>query len=327
VWLQHYNYTQSANATLNSILGYMRHLPNWVWHGGARSMGDLGNNGKFFVNRGTERMLMHVRRGSGRREEGGRGRKGTRATATHAHLHFFPTPLPVAPHTHKQYRSGLNNIPVLEGYRFNPDDTFLLSLGMGALSGQLNNIDPSTGATSMGFHSVPFVLDFDPHSGDFGCGFFGLTLESASTITFDAGLGQWLCYLCNVGSQTGALAPTRVAYEVRDAYRARTFLEPVGAYLVAEAGVLQSVLLDLAAKTATVVFAPATAAPAAPAPHASSPFSFLRLSVTKTAPARPGSSFAVADAQGNPLPVVRGAFQIPPAASDADTTTVVLSWQ
>jgi hypothetical protein len=35
----------------------------------------------------------------------------------------------------------------------------------------------------MGFHSVPFVLDFDPRSGDYGCGFFGITTEAASIIT------------------------------------------------------------------------------------------------------------------------------------------------
>lgn len=28
------------------------------------------------------------------------------------------------------YRAGLNNIPVLEGYRYNPDDWYLLQVGM-----------------------------------------------------------------------------------------------------------------------------------------------------------------------------------------------------
>ena len=74
VWLQHYGYADAANRTLNCILAYMRLLPNWAWHGGATSQGDLGNNGKWFINRGGERILQH-------------------------------------------YRAGLNNIPIIEGYR------------------------------------------------------------------------------------------------------------------------------------------------------------------------------------------------------------------
>ena len=30
-----------------------------------------------------------------------------------------------------------------------------------------------SGSVSMGFHSFPFVLEFDPRSGDYGLGFFG----------------------------------------------------------------------------------------------------------------------------------------------------------
>ena len=129
VWLQRYGYTEAANRTLNCILAYMRLLPNWAWHGGATSQGDLGNNGKWFINRGGERLLQH-------------------------------------------YRAGLNNIPVLEAYRANPDDFFLLEVGMGALTGSLANID-ANGAPSMGYHSSPFINEYDPRSGDYGCGFFG----------------------------------------------------------------------------------------------------------------------------------------------------------
>jgi hypothetical protein len=58
--------------------------------------------------------------------------------------------------------------------------------------------------------------------------------------------------------------------------------------------------------------------------HASAPFSNLRLNVTKSAPQRPGSGFALADASGNNVPVVRGAYQFPPAASGV--TKATLSW-
>jgi hypothetical protein len=260
----------------------MRLIPNWAWHGGAMSLGDLGNNGKYFINRGGERLLQH-------------------------------------------YRSGLNNIPVLEAYRYNPDDAFLLELGMGAQTGQLTNID-ETGATSMGFHSFPFVLEHDAYSGDYGCGFFGHTVEASSTLVAHPTLG-WQCFLCNLGP--GATA-TAASFAPVDSYRVRAFLEPLGVYLVAQAGNLAAIAVDLAARTATITFAPALASPASVAGrHATRPFSFLSLLVTKTsAPGvRPGSAFALADASGNPVPLVRGAYQITPAASDADGTVVTLSWQ
>lgn len=42
----------------------------------------------------------------------------------------------------------------------------LLLRAQGALTGQLTNIDES-GATSMGYHSAPFVETHDPHSGEY----------------------------------------------------------------------------------------------------------------------------------------------------------------
>ena len=43
------------------------------------------------------------------------------------------------------YRSGLNMIPLVEWFRGHPDEYFLLEVAMGAMSGQMANID-STGA-------------------------------------------------------------------------------------------------------------------------------------------------------------------------------------
>ena len=77
------------------------------------------------------------------------------------------------------YRSGLNAIPLLEWYQRHPDDLFLLEPALGAVAGQMNNIDEH-GAPSMMMHMEPHILDFDPHSGDFGLGFFGCSLSSAS---------------------------------------------------------------------------------------------------------------------------------------------------
>ena len=138
------------------------------------------------------------------------------------------------------YRAGLNNIPIVEAYQANPDDYFLLETGMGALTGQLANIDV-TGATSMGFHSYPFVLDYDPRSGDYGCGFFGITTEAVSTVTLHSVYG-WQCFLCNVGPGT---TPTSVSYAVADSYHVRSFIEPIGILITAMAGNLQVRVLCL----------------------------------------------------------------------------------
>ena len=70
-------------------------------------------------------------------------------------------------------------IPLIEWYRANPDDLFLLEVSMGAIAGQMCNIDED-GATSMMFHVLPHVMAFDPHSGDYGLGFFGHSLESGA---------------------------------------------------------------------------------------------------------------------------------------------------
>ena len=276
VWLSHFGYDAAANRTLDAVLGYMRALPNWAWNGGARSMGDLGNNGKWFINRGSERVLMH-------------------------------------------YRAGLNAIPLIEAYRAHPDDFFLLPIAMGAIAGQMTNID-AAGAASMGFHSFPFVLEHDPRSGDYGLGFFGLSIESGAYVVRhpDPAVG-WACFLCNVlgGSSTAvSVAPA-------DAYHVRAYLEPLGVLLVAQAGVLARLDLDTAARTCVVTFAPAADTPAG-----ARLYSTLRLQAVKaSAPGvRPGSSFALQDAGGQPVPVVRGAWAITPAASDADPTVVTLTW-
>ena len=121
-------------------------------------MGDIGNNGKYLATFGT-------------------------SVADRGNMH---------------YRSGLNMIPLIEWYRRHPEEgTFLLEVAMGAISGQMANIDPRTGATSMMMHMVAHSLAYDPHSGDFGLGFFGNALESGAYYVEDPTLGRFA--LCEVG--------------------------------------------------------------------------------------------------------------------------------
>ena len=70
-------------------------------------------------------------------------------------------------------------------------------------------------------------MDFDPHSGDYGLGFFGNALESGAYYVQHARLGA-LCYLCTAttNSTTGVSTITP-----EDAYHRRVFLQPLGVYL------------------------------------------------------------------------------------------------
>jgi len=269
VWLTYFNYTASAAQTLECVLGYMRKFfPNWAWNGGARSMGDLGNNGKWFINRGVERVLMH-------------------------------------------YRAGLNMIPLIEAYRANPDDLLLLEISMGSLVGQLTNIDDS-GATSMGFHSYPFVLEHDPHSGDYGLGFFGHTLEASSFAILHPDY-SWQCYLCDIINSTS----TSIHWAPRDSYRVRTYVERLGLYLVAQTGNFQELSLDLAGSNLQITFVPR---------GTNSGYTYIRLEVKKEAKSRPGSNFAVYEQDGTKSSIVRGAYQIPPNSVSTAATVVNLKW-
>merc|ERR1712146_305205 len=102
---------------------------------------------------------------------------------------------------------------------------------MGAIGGQMTNIDPTTGAASMMYHAVPHMLAHDPHSGDYGLGFFGNSLESGAYYVKDADLGA-LCFLCD-------LTPTNLIVP-KDAYRIAVFFEPIGLYMTSECGTFAS---------------------------------------------------------------------------------------
>ena len=143
VWLLQFanavnGYRADAKRTVDHVLSYMRSSATWAYNGGSRSWGDLGNNGLWQVTSGT-------------------------GFETRGNFH---------------YRSGLNAIPLLEWYRQNPDDVFLLEPGLGAVAGQMASIDEH-GAPSMMLHMEPHILDYDPHSGDYGLGFFGCSLQAS----------------------------------------------------------------------------------------------------------------------------------------------------
>ena len=184
-------------------------------------------------------------------------------------------------------------------------------------------------------------MEHDAYSGDYGLGFFGSSLEASSTFVLHPTLGP-LCYLCDLAS-TAATTPATptiptvgmaagadaandddddaTVYSIlpRDAYRSRVYLEPLGLYVQADAGVLQQLDLSLTQRTLTITFAP----PAASAAGART-YSSLRLRADKYSRAglRPGHNFTVLSPSG--VPSVRGAFEIPVQGEGA--ITVSLGW-
>jgi hypothetical protein len=180
---------------------------------------------------------------------------------------------------------------------------------IGAQSGQLTNID-ETGEPSIYYHAYPHVQEHDAYSGDYGLGFFGSSLETGSTFVLHESMGA-LCYLCDYiataaasagdhssdatvrGEETAAAGSSSefvagddaMVYQIlpRDAYRQRVFLEPVGLWLQADAGIFKSVTLNLAQRTAVVAFAAPSENPAG-----TQSYSKLRLRVDQTS--RPGET-------------------------------------
>ncbi len=125
----------------------------------------------------------------------------------------------------------------------------------------------------------------------------------------------WQCYQCNLGSGS---TPTAATFTTADSYHVRAYIEPLGLHLVAQAGTLSTLALDLAAKTLTISFDALGARP---------PCSYLRLQATKEGTARPGANFVLKTPGGQTVPTVRNAYQITPNADGSQPTTVVLSWQ
>ena len=93
-------------------------------------------------------------------------------------------------------------------------------------------------------------MDFDPHSGDYGLGFFGNALESGSYYVEHPRLGP-LCFLCSAENTTGSsttstsqfsagtgTAAATTIIKPADAYHKRVFIEPLSVYLVAVAGTI-----------------------------------------------------------------------------------------
>lgn len=192
------------------------------------------------------------------------------------------------------YGSALNALPVLAEYRDNPTDLYLLRVGYGGLMGALSNITEE-GYAPAAFHSYPSSLEGDGYSGDYGPGFLGFALNTASYLIRDETFGwQGFGGVVSLDGPRSASANSSpvVTLTPDDAARFRAYLAPIGVWLELDSGTFKSISLDEENQTLYVSFDPATAV---------TPIARLRIST-------PGSD-RVLRLEGN-FPASRGAFEI-----------------
>lgn len=136
------------------------------------------------------------------------------------------------------YGSALNAIPVIAAYKDQPDDLYLLRTGHAGTLGALANITQD-GFGPAAFHSYPSTLAIDGISGDYGSGFYGYAVNSATFITQHPEFG-WLAFSGNL-SQKGNWVNTSVT----TAGKSRVFIAPVGVWLQLDAGKFDEVSYNI----------------------------------------------------------------------------------
>jgi hypothetical protein len=135
------------------------------------------------------------------------------------------------------YGSELNAIPVLQEYRTHPDDLYLLRVGYGGVLGGIANINEE-GFAPCAFHSFPSTLANDGLSGDYGSGFYGYAVNTATYLTKDKELG-WLGFGGNVKQENNwiIIDPTTAA-------KTTAFIAPVGLWLDLKAGTIKQIAFN-----------------------------------------------------------------------------------
>lgn len=151
------------------------------------------------------------------------------------------------------YGSALNAVPLFDAYRQNPDDLHLLRVAYGGMMGGITNIDQQ-GFGSAAFHSWPDMMKWDAISGDYGMGFYGHAIASATYAVKDKDLG-WLGFGGKVTDDAG-----KVHIVPQDGARRRLFIAPAGLWITLEAGRIASADYDGMSGQVVLTLDPADAA-------------------------------------------------------------------
>jgi hypothetical protein len=147
------------------------------------------------------------------------------------------------------YGSELNAIPVLTEYRNHPDDLYLLRIGYGGLLGGIANITED-GFAPCAFHAYPSTLKNDGINGDYGSGFYGYAVNTATYLTYNKSFG-WLSFGGNVYQKNN-----EVTVNVTTASKQRMYIAPAGLWLTLSAGKFKSVGYNSSTKEIKIVLEP-----------------------------------------------------------------------
>ncbi|WP_342648201.1 DUF5695 domain-containing protein [Mucilaginibacter sp. CSA2-8R] len=132
------------------------------------------------------------------------------------------------------YGSALNAIPLLTAYRKNPADFYLLRTGYAGSMGALSNITQD-GFGPAAFHSYPSTLAIDAYASDYGPGFYGYAVNSATYIVKHPDFG-WTAFGGNL-TQNGAWVKT----DITAAGQSRVFLADKKLWLTTASGRIKQV--------------------------------------------------------------------------------------
>ena len=146
------------------------------------------------------------------------------------------------------YGSSINAIPLLDSFRRDPTDFYLLRVGYGGMMGTLTNID-SGGFGAAAFHSFPDMMKFDGINGDYGSAFFGHAYAVASYVVEHPVFG-WLGFGGNI-----KVSRDIVELQPKDSARTRVFIAPAHLWLSFRAGKIERVLYNRATGAVDVVLA------------------------------------------------------------------------
>lgn len=136
------------------------------------------------------------------------------------------------------YGSGLNALPLLSQFRQTPDDTYLLRVGYGGITGPLSNIRQD-GSMYNAFHSFPDTLRGDDYSGDYGPNFLGMMIGSGVYVVHDPDVGL-VTYGGNMDVSSGS-----VTVQPRDAVRRRIYVAQMGVYVTISVGQIEEFSFDI----------------------------------------------------------------------------------
>jgi hypothetical protein len=84
------------------------------------------------------------------------------------------------------------------------------------------------------FHAYPSLLAIDGYSGDYGSGFLGHAINTASYLAQHADFG-WIGFGGNVSKKDGA-----ITMQPNDSARMRVYVAPAGAWIELDAGTIEA---------------------------------------------------------------------------------------